>query len=69
MLRDAGFPVKELKLFGSARSAGTKVQTKWGEITIEDFSVEEARKMDVRSIYAYVSTASIIIIIIIWMCE
>jgi len=44
---DAGFPVKELKLFGSARSAGTKVQTKWGEVTIEDFSVEEARKMDV----------------------
>ena len=29
---DAGFPVKELKLFGSARSAGTKVQTKWGEV-------------------------------------
>jgi aspartate-semialdehyde dehydrogenase len=43
----AGFPVAELRLFGSARSAGTKVQTKFGEVTIEDFSVEEARKMDV----------------------
>ena len=43
----AGFPVKELKLFGSARSAGTKVQTKWGEVVIEDFSLEAARKMDV----------------------
>ena len=32
----------ELKLFGSARSAGTKVQTKFGEVVIEDFSVEEA---------------------------
>jgi len=47
VLEKRGFPVKELKLFGSARSAGTKVQTKWGEVTIEDFSVEEARKMDV----------------------
>lgn len=37
----------ELKLFGSARSAGTKVQTKFGEVVIEDFSVEEARKLDV----------------------
>jgi len=47
VLEKRGFPVAELKLFGSARSAGTKVQTKWGEITIEDFSVEEARKLDV----------------------
>jgi hypothetical protein len=31
--------VKELKLFGSARSAGTKVQTKWGEvICLDDLS-------------------------------
>lgn len=43
------FPVGELHLFGSARSAGTKVPTKFGEVTIEDFSVAEARKMDVVS--------------------
>jgi aspartate-semialdehyde dehydrogenase len=47
VLEKRGFPVKELKLFGSARSAGTKVQTKWGEVVIEDFSLEAARKMDV----------------------
>ncbi len=44
---DAGFPIKELKLFGSERSAGTKVKTKFGEITIEDFKLEEAQKLDV----------------------
>jgi len=47
VLEKRGFPVKELHLFGSARSAGKKVETKWGDIEIEEFSVEKAREMDV----------------------
>eukprot|EP00288_Rhodomonas_lens_P012432 CAMPEP_0177703688 /NCGR_PEP_ID=MMETSP0484_2-20121128/7806_1 /TAXON_ID=354590 /ORGANISM="Rhodomonas lens, Strain RHODO" /LENGTH=416 /DNA_ID=CAMNT_0019215061 /DNA_START=171 /DNA_END=1421 /DNA_ORIENTATION=+ len=47
VLEKRGFPVKELHLFGSARSAGKKVETKWGSVEIEEFSVEKARGMDV----------------------
>lgn len=47
VLEKRGFPVKELHLFGSERSAGRKVSTKWGDIAIEDFSVEKASKLDV----------------------
>jgi aspartate-semialdehyde dehydrogenase len=47
VLEKRGFPVKELHLFGSERSAGRKVPTKWGDIAIEDFSVEKASKLDV----------------------
>jgi len=41
------FPVSELKLFGSSRSAGTVKETPLGDVTIEAFSLEEARKCDV----------------------
>mmetsp|Transcript_65349 Transcript_65349/g.155868 ORF Transcript_65349/g.155868 Transcript_65349/m.155868 type:complete len:425 (+) Transcript_65349:59-1333(+) len=47
VLEKRNFPVGELRLFGSARSAGTKVPTKFGELVIEDFSVAAAREMDV----------------------
>jgi aspartate-semialdehyde dehydrogenase len=40
------FPVTELKLFASTRSAGTKAKTPFGEITIEEYSLEAARKLD-----------------------
>merc|ERR1719512_103289 len=40
------FPTKAVRLFAK-RSAGTKVQTKFGEITIEPFSVEAAQQCDV----------------------
>ena len=41
------FPVKELKLFASKRSAGKKISTPYGEIVIEEFTVEKAREMDI----------------------
>jgi NADPH:quinone reductase-like Zn-dependent oxidoreductase len=47
VLEKRGYPVKELHLYGSERSAGRKVQTKWGDVAIEDFSVEKASKLDV----------------------
>ncbi|TCH98905.1 aspartate-semialdehyde dehydrogenase [Roseococcus sp. SYP-B2431] len=40
------FPVTELKLFASTRSAGTKTKTPFGEIIIEAYSLEAARHLD-----------------------
>ncbi|KAF1784490.1 NAD(P)-binding domain [Phytophthora cactorum] len=40
------FPVKQLVLFASSRSAGKKVDTAFGEVTISLFSVEKAAKLD-----------------------
>jgi aspartate-semialdehyde dehydrogenase len=40
------FPVTKLRLFASGRSAGTRVTTPFGEITIEEFSVAKAKELD-----------------------
>ncbi|ETI33807.1 aspartate-semialdehyde dehydrogenase [Phytophthora nicotianae P10297] len=40
------FPVKQLVLFASSRSAGKKVDTPFGEVTISLFSIEKAAKLD-----------------------
>jgi aspartate-semialdehyde dehydrogenase len=40
------FPTEKVRLFAK-RSAGTKVQTKFGEVTIEPFSVEAAQECEV----------------------
>jgi aspartate-semialdehyde dehydrogenase len=40
------FPVTKLRLFASGRSAGTRVTTPFGETTIEAFTPEEARDLD-----------------------
>merc|ERR1711892_1118052 len=42
-----GFPVSELKLFASARSAGKDMKTPFGDLKIEEFSLEAARDCDV----------------------
>jgi len=47
VLGNRKFPVSELKLFASARSAGTKQETPFGEKTIEEFTLEAARSCDV----------------------
>lgn len=47
VLKDRGFPVTELHLFASERSAGKTTETAFGTITIEPFSVEAARGMDI----------------------
>lgn len=47
VLGERGFPVEKLRLFGSARSAGKEKETPMGTITIEEFTLEEARKCDV----------------------
>jgi aspartate-semialdehyde dehydrogenase len=40
------FPVTKLRLFASGRSAGTRVTTPFGEITIEEFTPEKAKDLD-----------------------
>ncbi len=46
VLADREFPVEELRLFASSRSAGKKFQTAFGELTVEEFSVEKTRNLD-----------------------
>ena len=46
VLKDRDFPVGELHLFASERSAGKKLETPFGEIEVELFSIEAAKEMD-----------------------
>lgn len=47
VLAKRGFPVEKLSLFASKRSAGTKMETPFGELEIEEFSFEAAMETDV----------------------
>ena len=47
VLGNRKFPVKDLKLFASKRSAGKPMETPFGEKTIEEFTLEAARACDV----------------------
>ncbi|NKC29440.1 aspartate-semialdehyde dehydrogenase [Falsiroseomonas selenitidurans] len=40
------FPVTKLRLFASGRSAGTRVETPFGPVVIEEFSQDRARDLD-----------------------
>ena len=40
------FPLTKLRLFASGRSAGTRITTPFGEVTIEEFKPEAARGLD-----------------------
>lgn len=41
------FPVAELRLMASSRSAGTKVPTAWGEVEVEDLSKADPAGIDI----------------------
>ena len=43
-LKKANFPVAKLRLFASARSSGKLIKTHFGDIVIEEFSVNAARE-------------------------
>jgi aspartate-semialdehyde dehydrogenase len=47
VLGNRNFPVSELKLFASARSAGKDIKTPFGDQKIEEFTLESARACDV----------------------
>ena len=46
VLKERNFPVSELHLFASERSAGKTLETPFGEKTVELFFVEAAKEMD-----------------------
>jgi len=46
VMKDLDFPVDSLRLFASERSAGKELETPYGNIIVEVFSVEAARECD-----------------------
>ena len=46
-LEQRNFPVESLRIFGSSRSAGSTVKSKFGDVTVELFDVEAAKECDV----------------------
>ena len=46
-LENRNFPVSKLRIFGSSRSAGSEVDTKFGKVKVELFDVAAARECDV----------------------
>jgi len=46
-MQQRNFPASSLKLFASEKSAGKKVSTSYGDVTLEVFTFEEASKLDV----------------------
>jgi len=46
-LEKRSFPVNNLRIFGSERSAGREVDTDFGKVTVELFSEDSARECDV----------------------
>ena len=46
VLAERNFPISELRLFGSARSAGTKIAFKGEEITVQEASLEAFKGLD-----------------------
>ncbi len=47
ILAERGFPVSDVRLMASPRSAGSKVQTKWGEVVVEDLSTADPSGVDI----------------------
>lgn len=47
ILDERDFPMAELRLMASARSAGLKATTRWGEIEIEDLESADANGVDI----------------------
>ncbi len=47
ILEERDFPLGSLRLFASERSAGTKVETKWGEVEIEDLATADPSGVDI----------------------
>jgi len=47
ILEERRFPVSSLRLMASERSAGTMVDTTWGEVTVEDLAAADPSGIDV----------------------
>ncbi len=47
VLEERDFPVSELRLMASSRSAGHKVSTRWGEVEVEDLAVADPAGVEI----------------------
>jgi aspartate-semialdehyde dehydrogenase len=47
ILAERQFPVKEIRLFASSRSAGSVIETPWGAVTIEDLTTADPTGIDI----------------------
>ncbi len=47
ILEERDFPVSDLRLMASSRSAGRVVQTKWGDVTVEDLATADPAGIEV----------------------
>ncbi len=47
ILDERGYPVRDLRLMASARSAGRVVETRWGDVVIEDLDTADPAGIDV----------------------
>ncbi len=47
ILEERDFPLSDLRLLASARSAGTTVSTQWGDVQVEDLSTADPAAIDV----------------------
>ena len=47
ILAEREFPVKEIRLFASSRSAGSMLETPWGTVTIEDLAAADPSGIDI----------------------
>ncbi len=47
ILEERDFPLGSLRLLASERSAGSKVETKWGEVEIEDLATADPAGVDI----------------------
>jgi aspartate-semialdehyde dehydrogenase len=47
ILEERGFPISDLRLMASARSAGNAVDTKWGQVVIEDLVEADPSNIDI----------------------
>ena len=47
ILEERDFPVAELRLLASSRTAGTKVETRWGEVEVEDLATADPAGVEI----------------------
>jgi len=47
ILEERGFPVSDVRLMASARSAGSMVSTTWGDVEIEDLATADPSDIDI----------------------
>ena len=47
ILEERDFPVSELRVLASARSAGSKISTRWGEAEVEDLALADPSGVDI----------------------